>query len=146
MKDTLKTVISGSYRKHFNQMLEVKTFLEQEGIHVLAPVSHGIVNPGEEFIILDEDPIEDPRTLQDSIFAKIRASSFLVIANIDDYIGKAAVLEMGYAAAMGLQILSVEKVSDPNLAGYCRLMEDVFPRWKNNKEAMAGDRLCLKVN
>jgi hypothetical protein len=128
--NTVSTVISGSYRKHFRQMVELKQFLENERIQVLAPVSSGVVNPGEEFILLDEDPIHDPRTLQDSILAKIRVSSFLVLANVDGYIGKAATFEMGYAVSQGIQILTVEPVLDPNLAGYCRLLEDVFPKWK----------------
>ncbi|UJF33408.1 hypothetical protein [Paenibacillus hexagrammi] len=146
MEKQVQTVISGSYRKHFGQMLEVKSFLEQEGIKVLAPVSQGVVNPGEEFIILNEDPIQDPRTLQDSIFAKMRVSSFLVVANIDNYIGKAAVLEMGYAVSLGLQILSIEPVQDPNLAGYCRLFEDVFPAWKAFKVKESGEALCAEVS
>lgn len=125
----VQTVISGSYRKHFRQMIELKRFLESERISVLAPVSAGVVNPQEEFVILDEDPIHDPRTLQDSILAKIRGSSFLVVANIDGYIGKAATFEMGYAVSQGVQILTLEPVEDPNLAGYCRLLSDVFPSW-----------------
>ncbi len=140
MSSHIKTVISGSYRKHLAQMLEVKAFLTGEGIEVVAPVSEGVVNPGEEFILLDEDCVADPRTLQDSIFAKMRGSSFLVLANIDDYNGKAAVLEMGYAIALGIQILSLEPVNDPNLSGYCRAFDSVFPKWKMQR-AKAGS-LC----
>jgi hypothetical protein len=126
---TVNTVISGSYRKHFREMVELKGFLEKERIQVLAPVSTGVVNPGEEFILLDDDPIHDPRTLQDSILAKIRASSFLVLANVDGYIGKAATFEMGYAVSQRIQILTIAPVEDPNLAGYCRPIEQVFPNW-----------------
>lgn len=126
----LKSVIAGSYRKHFMTMLKIKEFLESRRIDVLAPVSSGVVNPGDEFILLDEDPVHDPRILEDSILAKIRVSSFLVLANVDGYIGKAAVFEMGYAVSQGIQILTLEPVEDPNLAGYCRLMEDVFPEFR----------------
>jgi len=129
---SVQTVISGSYQKHFNEMIELKRFLHQEGISVLAPVSSGVVNPGQEFILLDEDPIHDPRTLQDSILAKIRASSFLVLANVDGYIGKAATFEMGYAVSQGIQILTLEPVEDPNLAGYCRPLREVFPAWASH--------------
>lgn len=123
----LKTVISGSYRKHFSRMLQLKEHLENLGIDVLAPSSAGVMNPSEEFILLDVDPVADPRTLQDSIFAKIRSSSFLVVANVGGYIGKAAVFEMGFAASLGLQIFVTDPVEDPNLAGYCRMLADVFP-------------------
>jgi nucleoside 2-deoxyribosyltransferase len=126
----VNTIISGSYSKHFKQIIELKKFLLNEKIAVLAPASDEIMNTGDGFMILDEDPIRDPRTIQDSINTKIRHSSFIVVANIGGYIGKAAVFEMGYAAAQGIQILTVEQVDDPNLAGYCRLFTDVFPNWK----------------
>lgn len=137
---SIQTLVSGSYRKHLSQMIEVKKFLEEEGIAVLAPVSDHAVNPGEEFILLEDDPVSDPRTLQDSIFAKMKTCTFLVVANVDDYLGKAAVLEMGYAVAQGIQILSIERVQDPNLGAYCRYIGEVFPRWNerlNSQRAKA---------
>lgn len=133
----MKTVISGSYRKHFHQMIALKQFLQSERIDVLAPVSQGVVNPGQEFILLDEDPLHDPRILQDSILTKIRASSFLVLANVDGYIGKAATFEMGYAVSQGIQILAIEPVTDPNLAGYCRDFREVFAHWEASQIPVA---------
>jgi hypothetical protein len=135
----IKTVISGSYRKHFNEMIALKRLLETSGVSVQAPVSDGVINAGEEFILLDEDPLHDPRTLQDSILAKIRSSSFLVLANVGGYIGKAAVFEMGYAVSLGLQILTLEPVEDPNLAGYCRNLNEVFPHF-NSRESDSCQR------
>jgi nucleoside 2-deoxyribosyltransferase len=131
----LRTVISGSYGKHFEKMLEVKRFLQKRDIVVQAPVSDGIVDGTQDtFILLDEDPVEDPRTLQDSVFAKIRNSTFIVVTNVDGYIGKAAVLEMGYAVALGIQILTLEPVEDPNLGVYTRLLSDVFPEWARHEQ------------
>ena len=84
--------------------------------------------PGEEFVLFDLDPVADHRILQDSIFAKMRQSSFLVVANKEGYIGKAALIEIGYAIALGLQILTLEQVEDPNIKPYCRLITDVFTK------------------
>ena len=120
MNDSLKTVISGSYRKHLSKLYELKNELELLNIDVLSPVGHHALNPDDEFILLDLDPIEDKRLLQDSIFAKIRTSCFLVLANFDGYIGQAAMMECGYAIAFGIQILTVEPISDPNLEPYTR--------------------------
>ncbi len=125
---SLKTVISGSYRKHLNEMFSIKDHLTKHGIDVLAPVSECVLNPGEEFVLLDMDPVADHRILQDSIFAKMRQSSFLVVANKEGYIGKAALIEIGYAIALGLQILTLEPVEDPNIKPYCRLIADVFAK------------------
>ena len=123
----LSTVISGSYRKHLKELFLLKAQLESHRVVVLSPVGSHTVNPGEEFIILDADPISDHRLLQDSIFAKMRSSSFHVLANIDGHMGSAALIEVGYAIAIGLQILTLEPVTDPNVAPYCRMLNDVFP-------------------
>lgn len=139
MKETsLKTVISGSYRKHLAQLYELKQNLENLGIVVLSPVGSLALNPGEEFVFLDEDPILDKRLLQDSIFAKIRCSSFLVLANYQGYIGRAAAIEIGYAIAFGIQILSWEPIDDPNIKPYSRPILDVFPKLQSIKQ----DVLC----
>lgn len=84
-------------------------------------------NPGEEFILLDSDPIEHPEILQSSIFAKLRQSTFMVLGNFDGYLGRAAVLEVGYALGVGVTIFSVAPVDDPNIAPYCRSLSEVFP-------------------
>lgn len=127
---SLRTVISGSYRRHLRELYELKQEIEKLGILVLSPVGSAALNPEEEFIFLDEDPIHDKRLLQDSIFAKIRTSSFLVLANFEGYIGKAAVMEVGYALAFGLQILSIEPVDDPNIRPYARLLNEAFPKFQ----------------
>lgn len=123
----LSTVISGSYRKHLKELYLLKAQLESHQVLVLSPVGSFPVNPDEEFIILDADPISDHRLLQDSIFAKMRSAAFHVLANVDGYLGSAALIEVGYAIATGLQILTLEPVTDPNVAPYCRLLNDVFP-------------------
>ncbi|NDE82017.1 MAG: hypothetical protein EB051_00150 [Chlamydiia bacterium] len=127
---SLRTVISGSYRRHLRELYELKQEIEKLGILVLSPVGSAALNPEEEFIFLDEDPIHDKRLLQDSIFAKIRTSSFLLLANFDGYAGKAAVMEVGYALAFGLQILSIEPVEDPNIRPYTRLLNEAFPKFQ----------------
>ena len=93
IEGNIATVISGSYRRHLAGMYGLKRLLERKGIHVLSPVGDGAINPGEEFVLLDADPIHDHRTLQDSVFAKIRRSSFLVGFNREGYLGKAACRE-----------------------------------------------------
>lgn len=123
----LSTVISGSYRRHLGEIYDLRVALESLGIEVVSPVGSGATNPGDEFIILDTDPIDDRRLLQDSIFAKLRMSSFLVLANVDGYVGSAASIEIGCAISLGLQVLTLEPVIDPSLAPYCRLLSDVFP-------------------
>lgn len=123
----LQTVISGSYRKHLNQIVKLKQALEKHHVAVLSPSGDLAINPDEEFIILDSDPVSHPKLLQDSIFAKIRRSTFLIVANVGGYLGRAAVLEIGYALAIGLTVYTTEPVTDPNIAPYCRSLNEIFP-------------------
>jgi hypothetical protein len=128
LENPLKTVISGSYRKHLRELIELKKTLEDFGVLVLSPSGNESINPGNEFVLLNTDPSHDHRVLQDSVFSKIRMSSFLVVANIDGYLGRAAVLEMGYAISYGLQIFTLEPVTDPNIIVYCRNLHEIFPK------------------
>jgi hypothetical protein len=123
----LFTVISGSFRKHLHQIVRLKQELKRLKVVVLSPSGNHAVNPDEEFIVLDSDPVSHPKLLQDSVFTKIRRSTFLVVANIGGYLGRAAVLEIGYAIAHGISIYTVEPVEDPNLNPYCSLLKEVFP-------------------
>ena len=50
-----------------------------------------------------------------------------MIANIDGYIGKAALMEIGYAIAHGISVYTIEPVEDPNVSPYCRAVSDIFP-------------------
>lgn len=122
----ISTVISGSYRRHLPGMYRLKRLFERKGITVLSPIGDGAINPGEEFVLLDADPIHDHRALQDSVFAKIRRSTFLTSFNQEGYLGKAALLEYGYAISLGIQILTLEPVDDPNIQPYTRLLSDVI--------------------
>jgi hypothetical protein len=137
----IATVISGSYRRHLAGMYALKRILERKGIHVLSPVGDGAINPGEEFVLLDADPIHDHRTLQDSVFAKIRRSSFLVGFNKGGYLGRAALLEFGYAISQGISILTLEPVEDPNILPYTRPLADVIGQFELSDENALRHRL-----
>lgn len=123
----LYTVIIGSFRKHFREIIELRKKLEKLQIKVLSPKDCTIINPDDEFVIFQSDATSDQKFLQDAVFSKIRYSSFVILANFNDYIGRAATLEMGYAIANGISILTLRPVKDIHLKPYCRLLTDVFP-------------------
>ena len=145
---TLFAVISGSFRKHFRQILELKQKLEIHSVAVLSPHGNAAVNPDEEFVVLDSDPVTSPKLLQDSVFTKIRRSTFLVVANVDGYLGRAAVLEIGYAIALGITVYALEPVVDPNLAPYCRPLSEIFPdiRASDSKDIQKWDRPFIDIS
>ena len=106
--------------------MKLKEFLSKQGIKVLSPVGSTAKNPNDEFVILDEDPISNPLLLQHSVFAKMRYSSFLVVCNVNGYLGAAALIEIGYAIAIGLKVLTLEPVVDPNIKPYCSSLQEYF--------------------
>ena len=73
---TLTTVIVGSFRKHLMQIFKIKHELEKRRILVLSPTGDTVINSEDDFIVFQSDPITDPKLLQDSVFAKIRYSTF----------------------------------------------------------------------
>ncbi len=124
---TIYTVISGSFHRHLPQIVLLRQSLERRGIRVLSPRGNHSLNPFDEFVVLDSDPIDHPELLQSSVFAKIRNSSFLVVANFNGYLGNATILEIGYAIAIGIKIFTIEPILDPNIAPYCCLLATIFP-------------------
>ena len=112
------TVIIGSFRKHFQEIIELKKELEKLQIKVLSPKECTIINPDDEFVIFRSDTTSDQKILQDAVFSKIRYSTFVILANFNDYIGRAATLEMGYAIANGISILTLNPVKDVHLKPY----------------------------
>lgn len=124
---TLITVVVGSFRKHLNHALSLKQQLENHKVKVLSPANASVINPDDEFVIFSTDPVTHPKLLQDSVFNKIKRSTFIVVANVNGYLGKATLMEIGYAIASGVDIYTLEPVNDPNLIPYCKLLSDIFP-------------------
>ncbi|GAB4192594.1 MAG: hypothetical protein Tsb0015_14860 [Simkaniaceae bacterium] len=123
----INVVISGSFRKHLDKIYQLKKILENLGLNVLSPQGCSAVNPEEEFVILDSDPINSPELLQSSVFAKIRCSTMLIVANFDGYLGSAAILEIGYAIAIGIKVFVLEEIQDPNIKPYVTKLSNLFP-------------------
>ena len=141
----IETVISGSFRKHLQQIFLLKELIQKKGIRVLSPAGNLAVNPDEEFVILDSDPISNPELLQSSVFAKMRRSTFLIVANFDGYLGNAAILEIGYAIALGIKIFTVEQIFDPNIAPYCHSLFSGFPELESEiMDILNNNSLGLK--
>lgn len=129
------TVIIGSFRKHLSEIISIKNLLELSNIKVLSPVEDKITNPEEEFIFFESDLILDPKFLQDAVFSKIKQSTFVVVANVNGYLGRATTMEIGYAIAEGIPIYTLEPMEDVHISPYSRLLIDIFP---------AIDKVCCE--
>ncbi|MDP2669160.1 MAG: hypothetical protein Q8P07_04985 [bacterium] len=106
-----ETVISGSFRKHMEQIGKALEGFEKADVKVLAPTTKEAINPDEEFIILaTDDPNKPPHKLEMDFMREIRKADFLYVADVDGYVGQSASTEMAYARLKNLPVVVAEVI------------------------------------
>ena len=119
MAKKLNIVISGSFRRYFDGISETVKAFEALGIEVLSPKASKVINPGEEFAVLETDDTSDPKTLEQRHLDAITAADALYIYNPDGYIGDSSKMELGWAIALGKPVFCKELVADSTLKFFC---------------------------
>jgi len=119
MAKKLNIVISGSFRRYFDGIGETVKAFEALGIEVLSPKASKVINPGEEFAVLETDDTSDPRTLEQRHLDAITAADALYLYNPDGYIGDSSKMELGWAIALGKPVFCKELVADSTLKFFC---------------------------
>lgn len=114
-KDKLSIVISGSFRKHYDYIRELIQQFEGLDIRVLAPKHSKIVNPEDEFVLLETDESIHPKTLECEHLNAISQACALYLCNVGGYIGPASAMELGWARAFGKMIFVKEPCDDVTL-------------------------------
>lgn len=111
-KEHRQVVLSGSFRKHLDHILELKKQLEAKGINVLSPRFKHPKNPHDEFVVFDGEEGLSPLELERYHLDKIEKCDALIVCAPDGYVGASAMLEIGYAQALGKRIIFSEKPSE----------------------------------
>ena len=102
----MKCVISGSFRKHYDDIAKLaQTFGEQE-IEVLSPKISRVINVAAGFAFLESDASDNPKTVERGHLDAIRRADFLYIYNPGGAIGPSVTLEVGYAIALNKPIFA----------------------------------------
>ena len=88
--------IIGSFRKYYNDILNIIECFEEVGIKVLSPKKSYVIDPNEEFVYLNSDrsnycPVE----IQLITFHRILRSDFVYVWNPNGYIGRTTCYEIG---------------------------------------------------
>lgn len=96
----MQVVISGSFRKHMNEIIELKQKLEADGIQVIKPNNIDVVdNPDNpEFVKFKGEENISENDLQMQYFHGIDFCDAHIIYNKDGYIGSSALHELLYGA------------------------------------------------
>ncbi len=110
---THKSLIVGSFRKHYEPITDVIKIFHANGIQVLSPKEAKILNPDDEFVFFDYDPSGlSEKELEDLVLEKIHRSHFVYLVNPGGYIGLSAAFEVGYCAAHGIDVYAMEPSSE----------------------------------
>lgn len=111
----LAVVISGSFRKHYDDIRETIKGFESLGVNVLSPKHSDVVNPGEEFVLLESDGNACPERIEREHLAAICRADALYLCNKEGYIGPSSAMELGWALAMGKPVYTKEPCKDAAL-------------------------------
>lgn len=101
--------ISGSFRKHLEYILKVRKQLVEQGTEVLSPRFTEPKNPGEEFVVFSGEEDMSPLELERHHLHSIEQCDALIVCDPEGYVGASALIEIGYAHALGKRIIFVEK-------------------------------------
>ncbi len=107
-KEFRKVTISGSFRKHLDYILSYRDKLENAGAEVLSPRFSKVENPGEEFVTFEGEEGKSPLELERFHLNAIEAADVLLVCDPNGYVGDSAMLEIGYANAVGKRVVFTE--------------------------------------
>lgn len=119
MKESFKIVISGSFSRNYEGIKETISEFEQLGIEVLSPKNSAIINPDDNFVILESDNTQDPKELEQRHLNAITMADALYLYDPKAYIGDSSKVELGWALALGKPIFCKEPLEDSTLKFFC---------------------------
>lgn len=102
-------VLSGSFRKHLNDILKIKDLLLKQHAEVLSPRFAVPKNPGEEFVVFEGEDGMSPLELERYHLDMIEQADALVVCSPKGYVGASALIEIGHAQTLGKRIIFTEK-------------------------------------
>ena len=117
-KVTTAAVVSGSFHRHMEAIAAAVWELATLSVRVLSPADPRIVAAQGEFLFVASDRVRSVRLVQDRHLESIRAANFLWLVCPDGHVGQSASMEVGFAAAVGVPILSTRAPGDLTLREY----------------------------
>ncbi|MBX3024677.1 hypothetical protein KF840_07190 [bacterium] len=114
----ITATVSGSFHRHLHAIESAVLELTALGVRVLSPADPRIVGANGEFLFVASDRVRSVRLVQDRHLQAIEASGFLWLVDPDGYVGQSASLEIGFAIARGIPVLSTTLPSDLTLRQY----------------------------
>lgn len=112
-RGSLKGCVIGSFRKYYNEIVEVIELFQNNNIQILSPKKSTIVNPDEEFVYLASDDINmTENQIQSMVFHNARLADFVYVWDSDGYVGKTTCYEIGRIIESGIPLYFKEIPKD----------------------------------
>ena len=105
-------VLSGDFRKHLPYILEVKDTLASRGVKILSPRFEEPKNPGEKFVVFAGEEGMSPLELERYRLDMIDNCDALIACSKDGYVDASALVEIGYAQALGKRVIFTERAEE----------------------------------
>ena len=114
----IKVVLSGSFNRHLDAIKTSVEVFRSLGVEILSPEDPAVVDVIGEFVVLASDKRLSVRGIENRHLEAIRQASFLYIECPDGYIGVSTALELGYAVAHQIPVITSAQLSDQTLLQY----------------------------
>lgn len=102
-------VLSGSFRKHLDYILDIKKQLTQQNILILSPRFEKPKNPKDDFVVFQGEEGLSPLELERYHLKSIDQADALIVCDPGGYVGASSLIEIGYAQAKNKRIIFTEK-------------------------------------
>jgi hypothetical protein len=128
--------VSGSFRRFMSQVQAAVYALTDIGVAVLSPADPRVVGQFGDFLFVASDKVRALRLVQNRHLAAIAAADFVWLVAPDGYVGQSGAMEIGYAAAVGTPVYTLDVPSDLTLRQYVT----ITPTLKDAVRARGADR------
>jgi hypothetical protein len=130
LRDSMNTrqpraTVSGSFRQHMSAVQDAVYELTDRGVLVLSPADPRVVDQFGDFVFVASDRMRSIGLVEDRHLAAIAASDFVWLVSPEGYIGPSAAMEIGYATAQGVPVLSNEVPNDLGFRRYVRAVSGI---------------------
>ena len=113
MKTEIRIAISGSFRKHLQEIGIALTKFKKSNVKVLAPLTQEAISVNDGFVFLATDnPEKSADILEKEFMANIKKADFLYLVNMGGHVGQSAATEMGVALMNDIPIVTNEDIAD----------------------------------
>src|SRR5665648_785987 len=113
MSKDISVVIVGSFRKDPTSLRGLFEYLSSKYI-ILSPMSIEWSNTGDEFVKVSSDNDKTVKEIEERHLDTIRDSDFVVLFAPDGYVGLSGALEIGFAHALGIPVISCLLYTSPS--------------------------------